>query len=99
MINHIVLFKMKNFPPDEKKAILLEMKSLLEGLEGVINELLYIEVGLNHELAAGNYDLALITHFNSLEDLGRYKVHPAHMVVVKRMGEVAETRAAVDFEF
>lgn len=99
MINHIVLFKMKNFPPEEKKAVLEELKGLLEGLKGAINELLYIEVGINHELAAGNYDLALITHFKSLEDLNSYKVHPAHTVVVKRMGEVAETRAAVDFEF
>ena len=90
---------MKAFPPEEKKAILREMKGLLEGLKGVVPELNYIEVGLNHQLESTNYDLALITHFNSLEDLESYKIHPSHQVVVKRMGEVAETRAAVDFEF
>jgi len=35
----------------------------------------------------------------SVADLDLYRVHPAHMEVVKRMGEVTETQAAVDFEF
>jgi hypothetical protein len=99
MINHIVLFKLKQFPAEEKTVILNELKNLLLGLKVEIEELAYIEVGINHELESKNYDLALISHFHSLDDLERYRVHPAHMVVVKRMGEVAETRAAVDFEF
>jgi hypothetical protein len=99
MINHVVLFKMKQFPAEEKKAIIAEVKALLEGLKDKIDELVYIEVGANYELDSKSYDLALISHFRSVEDLDRYRVHPAHMEVVKRMGEVAETRAAVDYEF
>ncbi|MFZ5431978.1 MAG: Dabb family protein [Bacteroidota bacterium] len=99
MINHVVLFKLKQFPAEEKTVILNELKDLLLGLQDKIEELVYIEAGINHEPDSKNYDLALISHFKSLDDLERYRVHPAHMVVVKRMGEVAETRAAVDFEF
>lgn len=99
MINHLVLFKMKQFPAEEKKAIIAEVKALLEGLKDKIDELVYIEVGTNYELDSNNYDVALISHFRSVEELDRYRVHPAHIEVVKRMGEVAETRAAVDYEF
>jgi hypothetical protein len=99
MINHVVLFKMKQFPAEEKKAVIAEVKALLEGLKDKIEELVYIEVGANYELDSKSYDLALISHFQSVEDLDRYRVHPAHLEVVKRMGEVAETRAAVDYEF
>jgi hypothetical protein len=99
MINHVVLFKLKQFPAGEKKSVIAEVKALLEGLKDQIEELVYIEVGVNYELDSKSYDLALISHFHSIADLDRYRVHPAHMEVVKRMGEVTETRAAVDFEF
>ncbi len=99
MINHVVLFKLKQFPAGEKKSVIAEVKALLEGLKDKIEELVYIEVGVNYELDSKSYDLALISHFRSIADLDRYRVHPAHMEVVKRMGEVTETRAAVDFEF
>jgi hypothetical protein len=99
MINHVVLFKLKQFPAGEKKSVIAEVKALLEGLKDKIEELVYIEVGVNYELDSKSYDLVLISHFHSVADLDRYRVHPAHMEVVKRMGEVTETRAAVDFEF
>ncbi len=99
MINHVVLFKLKQFPAEEKSTVIAEVKALLEGLKDKIEELVYIEVGVNYELDSKSYDLALISHFHSIAGLDRYRVHPAHMEVVKRMGEVTETRAAVDFEF
>ena len=99
MINHVVLFKLKEFAAEEKQAILNELKAMLEGLKESIPELKYIEVGLNYELDAKSHDLALISHFETIAGLDVYRVHPEHLKVVKRMGEVAETRAAVDFEF
>ena len=64
MINHIVLFKLKDYSESEKPGIIAEMKSLLEGLKGKIDELKYIEVGVNYELNSKSYDLVLISHFN-----------------------------------
>lgn len=99
MINHVVLFKLKEYPTEEKVKVINELKEMLMALKGKIPELKYIEVGENYELESKSYDLALISHFNSVEDLDVYRVHPEHKKVVTRIGEVTEARAAVDFNF
>jgi hypothetical protein len=99
MINHVVLFKLKDYSETEKPVLIAEMKSLLEGLKGKINELKYIEVGVNYELNTKSYDVALLSHFNSIEDLDKYRVHPEHKKVLARFSELRLERAAVDFEF
>lgn len=99
MINHVVAFKLKDFQAEEKTAVRDELKKLLEGLQEKITELKYLEVGVNHEIESKNYDLVLISHFESLEDLKKYQVHPEHQKVVKRVAEITDARAAVDFEF
>lgn len=99
MINHIVLFKLKEFQRDEKQTILAEVKTLLQELKAKIPEVKYIEVGLNYEIDSKSHDIALISHFESVEDLDKYRVHPQHLKVVARIGEVTVSRAAVDFEF
>ncbi|HCE58136.1 MAG TPA: stress responsive protein [Prolixibacteraceae bacterium] len=99
MINHVVAFKLKEFQPEEKTAVRNELKALLEGLKEKITELRFLEVGINHEVESKNYDLVLISHFENLEDLKSYQVHPEHQKVVKRVLETTEARAAVDFEF
>jgi hypothetical protein len=99
MINHVVLFKLKDYSENEKPLIIAEMKALLEGLDGKIEELKYIEVGVNHELNAKSFDLVLISHFNSIEDLDKYRIHQEHIKVLDRFAELRLERAAVDFEF
>jgi len=99
MINHVVLFKLKDYSEAERQMIIAEMKSLLEGLKGKIDELIYIEVSVNYELNLKSYDLALLSHFNSIEDLDKYRVHPEHKKVLARFSELRLDRAAVDFEF
>ena len=44
-------------------------------------------------------DICLISHFENMEDLDVYRVHPEHMKVVKLVGETTVSRAAVDYEF
>lgn len=99
MINHVVAFKLKEFQTEEKTAVRNELKALLEGLKDKIAELKFLEVGVNHEIESKNYDLVLISHFENLEDLQSYQVHPEHLKVAKRVIETTEARAAVDFEF
>jgi len=99
MINHVVLFKLKDYPAEKKQKIVSELKDMLLSLEDKITELKYLEVGENYDLDAKSYDVALISHFESLEDLDSYRVHPEHQKVVKYVGEVTEERAAVDFRF
>ena len=68
-------------------------------LKDKIAEVKYLEVGENYELDAKSYDLALISHFESLEDLDVYRGHPEHLEVLKLVNELTELRAAVDFTF
>lgn len=99
MINHVVLFKLKDYSKGKKKQIIEELSELLKGLKGKIKEVKYIEVGQNYEIDARSYDLCLISHFESNEDLDKYRVHPEHLEVVKRIGETTIERAAVDYFF
>jgi len=99
MVNHIVLFKLKDYPPEVKPGILNELKTALEGLKNKISELKHIEVGLNYQLDSKSYDFALITHFESIEGLDIYRTHPEHLKVAAKIQEATNARAAVDFMF
>ncbi len=99
MINHVVLFSLKKFPVEKKKEVLSELKILLESLKEKIEEVKYLEIGLNYQFEAKSYDICLISHFESIEALDRYRIHPEHLKVVERINETTEARAAVDFEF
>ncbi|WP_430973655.1 Dabb family protein [Sunxiuqinia rutila] len=99
MINHVVLFKLKEYPKTEKEAVLLKIKTALEALKDKIEQVRHIEVGLNYELEAKSYDLCLISHFDSVADLDVYRVHPEHLKVVSLIQETTVERAAVDYEF
>jgi hypothetical protein len=96
MINHVVLLKLKDFPTGEKEEVLAELKALLEGLKDKIKEARFIEVGLNYEVDSKSHDICLLSHFETIEDLDKYRVHPEHLKVVARIGETCESRAAVD---
>lgn len=100
MINHVVMFKLKKYESDsEKQNVICSIEDALLGLSGKINELKYIEVGVNYELAAKSFDVCLITHFESLDGLEVYRVHPEHLKVVELISQHVVERAAVDFEF
>jgi hypothetical protein len=99
MVNHVVLFKLKDFPPEEKSNVIAELKALLEGLKDKIDVVKFLEVGVNYELEAKSYDMVLLSHFETLEDLDEYRVNPEHLKVVKRIGETTVSRAAVDYTF
>ena len=99
MINHVVLFKLNEYPDEEKKKVIAEIKSQLEDLKGKIKELRFLEVGVNYQLKSRSFDIALITHFDSLEDLDKYRDHPEHIKFVEKVSVWATSRAAVDYEF
>ena len=75
MIRHIVLWKFRPGTETEREQFL----SGLAALQGVIPELKASRVVRN--VGEGNYDAALISDFDSLEDLARYKADPRHQAV------------------
>ena len=100
MINHVVLFKLKKYESEsEKQNVIGSIEDALLGLLSKIDELKFIEVGVNYELASKSHDVCLITHFETVEQLDSYRIHPEHLKVAELIGQHAVERAAVDFEF
>ena len=100
MINHVVLFKLKKYDSEsEKQTVISNIEEALLSLKGKIDELKYIEVGVNYDLAAKSYDICLISHFETIDQLDVYRIHPEHLKVGELIGQHAIERAAVDFEF
>lgn len=100
MINHVVLFKLKKYDSaSEKQNVIGSIEDALLSLTDKIAELKYIEVGVNYELSSKSYDLCLVSHFDNVEQLDAYRIHPEHLKVAELIGQHAVERAAVDFEF
>ena len=94
MITHIVFFKLK----DGSKESVEKAREVLLGMQGKIDLLRHLEVGMDVLRSERSYDLALVTKFDSLEDLQAYQVHPVHVEVAKYLGTVRESSIAVDYE-
>jgi hypothetical protein len=74
MITHIVLFKLH----DPSPANVAATREKLESMRGKIPQLRHLEVGVDVIRSERSADLALVTRFDSLEDLQAYQVHPYH---------------------
>lgn len=95
MITHIVLFKLAD-PTAENLAA---TRNKLLGMDGKIDLLRHLEVGVDVIRSERSYDIALTTRFDSLEDLQAYQIHPYHAgEVVPHMKAVCSSIAAVDYE-
>ena len=92
MINHLVMFRLKD------KESIAKTKEVLESLDGEVPQLRSITVGVNVVDSPRAYDIALVTTFNTHEDLKAYQVHPAHLDVLEYMKKVVDTSVSVDYE-
>jgi hypothetical protein len=93
MFTHIVFFKLKNV----QQAI--EARNILLSMEGNISQLKSLEVGVDVLHTERSYDLALITRFDSIEDMKAYAVHEYHVnEVLKYLKPMLEDSKIVDFE-
>ncbi|UJF35948.1 Dabb family protein [Paenibacillus hexagrammi] len=95
MLTHVVLFKLKDRSPEAIEAT----KQVLVNMEGKIPVLKAIEVGTDVLHLNRSFDIALITRFDSTEDLKIYDTHPVHEEVKAHMKQVLDgTSVCVDFE-
>lgn len=95
MITHIVLFKLA----DPAAENLTATRDKLLSMDGRIDLLRHLEVGVDLVRAERSYDIALTTRFDSLEDLQAYQIHPYHAgEVVPHMKAVCSSVVAVDYE-
>jgi hypothetical protein len=94
------MFKFKEEAEGRTKAENLAItKSMLDALPSKIDLIRASSVTINSSNAdQSNYDLCLISDFDSFEDLEAYIIHPDHKAVGAFMRPVRLDRACVDFE-
>jgi hypothetical protein len=100
MIKHLVFFNIaEEFDGMKKSELCIKIKSDLEALASLVPSLKHIEVGINHpDTPVGNFDLALYSEFDNIDDLNSYQIHPEHQRVAAFIGKVKTDRACVDYQ-
>ena len=99
MVKHIVVWKLKETAHGNTKqqnAVLLKQK--LEALNGKIEGLLKLEVGIDFSKTESSGDIMLYSEFPSREALAAYLTHPLHKAVVPFVVESVSERRVVDYE-
>ena len=94
MLKHVVVWKMKE---ENKLSNMEKIKEMLEALPAKIDKIKSLSVGFNEN--GGEYDIILITDFESKNDLMEYDEHPEHQKVRKFVRSVVESRIAVDYNY
>ncbi|GFO55997.1 stress responsive protein [Geomonas sp. Red276] len=95
MVTHIVLFKLKE-PTAEN---IEKARNILLSMDGKVDLLRHLEVGVDVIRSERSADIALVTKFDSLADLQAYQVHPYHAnEVAAYMRSVSSQVVAADYE-
>lgn len=91
MIRHIVMWK---FREDADPS---EFLSRLAALQGQIPQIRAMEIYRSAKVQ-GEYDAVLISDFDSLEDVERYKKDPRHVEVSALCKGIRTDRRSIDVE-
>jgi hypothetical protein len=95
MIKHIVLSK---FKPGVTQEQVVEMRRLLGGLPAVIPEIRSYHFGQDVR-PEKTYDFILVSEFEDMAAIERYRVQPDHVVAAKYIRSLSEELKIVDFAF
>lgn len=99
MIRHIVAWTLASDDPDQRAEDAAGIKTGLETLNGIIDGLSHLEVGIDVGLIPGNWDAVLISEFDDNKALEGYQIHPDHLAVVDYIKGVTNGRMCVDYEW
>lgn len=95
MVKHIVMFKLL----DKNKTNIEKVVNALKSLEGNIDVLRSVEIGVNFTESERSYDIVLTTEFDNREGLGVYGSHSKHRPVVETIHSLCSGSVVVDYEF
>jgi len=95
MVKHIVVFKLL----DKNKTNIEKVVNALKSLEGNIDVLRSVEIGVNFTESERSYDIVLTAEFDNREGLNVYKPHPKHLPVVETIRSLCSGSVVVDYEF
>lgn len=92
MIKHIVMWKFKQ----GNEAKVKEFLKKLSDLDGKIDVIKKMEIkeSINK---SNNYDAILISEFETMEDLQKYKTDERHVAVSNLCKSIRDDRASIDF--
>ena len=96
MIKHIVMFK---FDEKKKGGELDKLVANLGKLPERIDVVRSYEIGINVVEGPRNYDVVLVSTFDSREDLKTYAVSEPHMEFLEYMNTCVQDVKVVDFEY
>lgn len=95
MIKHIVLFKLADNSPEN----CAEAVDILRSMDGKVDLLRGITVGVDNLHSARSYDIALEVLLDDMDALEAYQHDPYHCDVVKaHMHKVTDKSVAIDFD-
>ncbi len=99
MISHVVLWKLnESVDGKSKDENFVRICEELNALPAVIPQIRSLSVVRNANPTDKNMDVALVTTFDSLEDLEIYVIHPAHVKVGRFIATVVCARSAIDYQ-
>ncbi len=81
-----------------KKENIEKVKTMLEALPSKIDFIREMRVEVNVNPKEGMYDAILISSFDSIEDVNKYRIHPDHKKISSFVALIRENRASVDYE-
>ena len=99
MVKHLVFWKLQEHAEGNDKTVNARLiKEKLEALNGQIEGLVTLEVGIDFTGNATNYDVALYSEFIDQNALNGYQEHPKHKIAQSFVRAVNCGRACVDYE-
>jgi hypothetical protein len=94
MFTHIVLFKLKESTTENLEFV----AKTLSSMNGKIEELKQLEVGVDVVKSDRSYDVGIITRFDNKEDYLAYDVNEFHVEKVKKViGPYLDGSKTLDF--
>ncbi|MDP1726007.1 MAG: Dabb family protein [Bacteroidota bacterium] len=99
MIKHIVFWNLKDAANNsDKDSNAKSIKQKLESLQGKIEGLIKIEVGIDFLHSPESMDLVLYSEFTDKAALDFYQQHPLHKEIMPFIAEARSERRVVDYE-
>jgi len=92
MITNNVLIRLK----ERNKENIEKARETLLNMKGKIETLHDLKVEV--DIRQGDYDIMLITKYDSIEGLNAYLVHPIHLEVGKYIASVLESQSSLCYE-
>jgi quinol monooxygenase YgiN len=99
MVKHIIMWRLRDSAEGFSKAENAQrVKQQLEELGRRIQEIKYLEVGINVNTSQDAFDVVLYSEFENRDDLETYQTHPAHLAFKEFVGEIRTEKRLVDYE-